>query len=668
VYEGKAKPRRARLPHEDLLSRPQSTTLITPHNQVSLFKHTLDPVGVGFAFLPESSGMRRFIKLDTGTVRRPYDHETREAAERFLAAKRTDYFPDFDSFSQALIRTTRYNEVMAGLYHELDSSCIIITQDNLSSRAAAQFLAAETREALVAREEKRRIFGEGTEEFKGDPESIEGYKVPLMYYLPHEPKNYHAYSPEEQEADKTEVQKIIDEKSYSEYFSRGDFSFLLIAPNPQEALALTWKGKPVMIEILQKGLFHIAEGLLKRASRGDLVSYLTTLTEELCFDPEDIPNRLPPHQTHLKPHLMKKSLRIAAEKGDLEAVRSLIAGGANVNQKNQYGKTPLLLAAKKGHLEIVNALLARGADVNQANGYGDTPLLLAAQNGRLAIVEALVTRGAKVNQATLRGGTPLLLAAQNGHLEIVNALLARGADVNQANGYGDTPLLLAAQNGPLKIVEALLERSANVNQPTRSGKTPLLIAAEKGRLKIVEALITGGANVNQKIGIESVLTWAVRNRHVSIVKALLTQGLDLNQKNPAGITPFMLAEGSGHPEIIREFIKHRIIKYIESLSKDTNYYRSFWGRHFGYNAGQKRAAAQALLRSMDGTQAPQALLTHKGALTSGRLGDIYKLYRKHFPRDQVETASLPPPTFTSAGAGAGAGAGAPSGGGSSPSS
>jgi hypothetical protein len=129
-----------------------------------------------------------------------------------------------------------------------------------------------------------------------------------------------------------------------------------------------------------------------------------------------------------------------------------------------------------------------------------------------------------------------------------------------------------------------------------------------------------------------------------------------------------LAERAGHAEVIREFIKHRLNQYIESLSTDPNYYRSFWGRHFGYNAGQKRAAAQALLRSMDGTQAPQALLTHKGALTSGRLGDIYKLYRKHFPRDQVETASLPPPTFTSAGAGAGAGAGAPSGGGSSPSS
>jgi ankyrin repeat protein len=344
-------------------------------------------------------------------------------------------------------------------------------------------------------------------------------------------------------------------------------------------------------------------------------------------------------------------------------VEALLARGADVNQANGYGGTPLLLAAEKGHLEIVTALLARDANVNQNNQYGNTPLLLAALKDHLKIVEALVIGGADVNQ-TIYGESLLAWAVLNRHVSIVEALVTRGADVNQKNQYGNTPLLLAAQNGPLKIVEALLERSANVNQPTRSGETPLLIAAEKGRLKIVEALITGGANVNQKIGIESVLTWAVRNRHVSIVKALLTQGLDLNQKNPAGITPFALAERAGHAEVIREFIKHRLNQYIESLSTDPNYYRSFWGRHFGYNAGQKRAAAQALLGSMAGTPAPQALLTHKGALTSGRLGDIYKLYRKHFPRDQVETASLPPPTFTSAGAVDGA----PSGGGPSPSS
>jgi ankyrin repeat protein len=311
----------------------------------------------------------------------------------------------------------------------------------------------------------------------------------------------------------------------------------------------------------------------------------------------------------------------------------------------------------------VEALLARGADVNQANGYGGTPLLLAAEKGHLEIVTALLARDANVNQTNQRGDTPLLLAAEKGHLEIVTALLARDANVNQNNQYGNTPLLLAALKDHLKIVEALVIGGADVNQPIY-GESLLAWAVRNRHVSIVEALVTRGADVNQTIYGESLLAWAVLNRHVSIVKALLTQGLDLNQKNPAGITPFALAERAGHAEVIREFIKHRLNQYIESLSTDPNYYRSFWGRHFGYNAGQKRAAAQALLGSMAGTPAPQALLTHKGALTSGRLGDIYKLYRKHFPRDQVETASLPPPTFTSAGAVDGA----PSGGGPSPSS
>jgi ankyrin repeat protein len=55
----------------------------------------------------------------------------------------------------------------------------------------------------------------------------------------------------------------------------------------------------------------------------------------------------------------------AAASGNTEAVRRLIAKGADVNHKHRdNGMTPLMAAAGAGHDEIVDALLAAGADIN----------------------------------------------------------------------------------------------------------------------------------------------------------------------------------------------------------------------------------------------------------------------------------------------------------------
>jgi ankyrin repeat protein len=56
----------------------------------------------------------------------------------------------------------------------------------------------------------------------------------------------------------------------------------------------------------------------------------------------------------------------AAANGSTEAVRRLIAKGADVNRKHrENGMTPLMAAAAAGHDEIVDALLAAGADIDQ---------------------------------------------------------------------------------------------------------------------------------------------------------------------------------------------------------------------------------------------------------------------------------------------------------------
>ena len=133
----------------------------------------------------------------------------------------------------------------------------------------------------------------------------------------------------------------------------------------------------------------------------------------------------------------------AAVENNLEAVKQLLAAGADVDAKVGgfiRGWTPLHFAARDGYKEIVELLIAEGANVNANNQYGYTPLHLATTKEVAAL---LISNGADVNAKIDEGWTSLHSAVANGHKEVVEVLIAKGADVNAKDDDGDTPLLYA---------------------------------------------------------------------------------------------------------------------------------------------------------------------------------------------------------------------------------
>ena len=128
-------------------------------------------------------------------------------------------------------------------------------------------------------------------------------------------------------------------------------------------------------------------------------------------------------------------LSVASEEGSEEAVRALIAAGADVNKASicEMGFTPLHIAAQRGSEPIARALIAAGADVNKAKacdgtpGSGFTPLIITAEFGFEPVARALIAAGADVNKANKFGVTPMRMAAQNGHEAVIRALVAAGA-------------------------------------------------------------------------------------------------------------------------------------------------------------------------------------------------------------------------------------------------
>ena len=136
------------------------------------------------------------------------------------------------------------------------------------------------------------------------------------------------------------------------------------------------------------------------------------------------------------------SLIVAAEDGNIEAVKQNLAEGVDVNTRSYIGESPLHGAATFGHKEIVELLIAKGADLNAKGGIidGTTPLHESASNGHWEVAEVLIAKGADVNAKQENGRTPLHTASHNGHKEVVELLISKGADLNAMHVTGGTPL------------------------------------------------------------------------------------------------------------------------------------------------------------------------------------------------------------------------------------
>src|SRR5262249_22031243 len=152
------------------------------------------------------------------------------------------------------------------------------------------------------------------------------------------------------------------------------------------------------------------------------------------------------------------------------------------------GNTPLILAARRaGNSRTVQLLLARGADVNDRNNGGISPIIAGAASGDIETVRSLLDAGANADdcpdpknpKAATNGDfrTPLMWAAFSNDVPMARLLLERGADPNRSTFFG-TPLTHAAWSDAFEVADLLIDRGANVNaRDSVAGFTPLHWAA-----------------------------------------------------------------------------------------------------------------------------------------------------------------------------------------------
>lgn len=303
---------------------------------------------------------------------------------------------------------------------------------------------------------------------------------------------------------------------------------------------------------------------------------------------------------------------------DVELVEALLANGARPDVTNRYGSSPLVEAVKTANVDLVEMLLEAGADVEAPNDDGQTALMLSARAGSLEVAELLVRHGANVNaRETWRGQTALMWAADARASDVVEFLIDRGAEVNvQALAHdwsvqitsepraqyrptgGLTPLLYAARSRCSVCAAAIVAAGADVNQPNPDGVTPVLVAFDNFSYDTASLLLENGANPH-------VQDWWGRTP--------LYAAVDMSSYNGANTGPAL-------PTIIDETTPRDIVGMLLEAGVDPNPQLNMLRPGRGGNSSRFRdslltTGATPLLRAAIGhdTEAVRALLEH-GAL------------------------------------------------------
>ena len=265
----------------------------------------------------------------------------------------------------------------------------------------------------------------------------------------------------------------------------------------------------------------------------------------------------------------------AIRSNDLARVRELSHDPSISKSADDKGITPLLYASAFGSLDAMRTLIDAGVDVNAAEPQGATPLHWAACDP--ARVKLLLEHGAKADPKTALGRTPLISASGcESAGESVRMFLEKGADVNARQDNGNTALYEATVAAGPRICRMLLAVGAKPDIVTKSGETPLMNAVGYGDVELVKMLIARGVPVNAKnissgkvrhgdIAMKELtaLMFAAPFGSPEMVKTLLEAGADVKMRDGRGMTPLMFAVASDNQDA-------RVVKLLMEHGSDVN--------------------------------------------------------------------------------------------------
>ncbi|NWY98150.1 MYPT2 phosphatase, partial [Loxia curvirostra] len=190
---------------------------------------------------------------------------------------------------------------------------------------------------------------------------------------------------------------------------------------------------------------------------------------------------------------------------NLDMVKFLVENGANVNQQDNEGWTPLHAVASCGYLNIAEYLISHGANVAAVNSEGEVPSDIAEEAAmKDLLLEQVKKQGVDLElsrkeeeQQMLQdarqwlnsgriedikqprtGATALHVAAAKGYSEVMRLLIQAGFNLNVQDNDGWTPLHAAAHWGVKEACSILAEALCDMDIRNKLGQTPFDVADE----------------------------------------------------------------------------------------------------------------------------------------------------------------------------------------------
>jgi ankyrin repeat protein len=254
-------------------------------------------------------------------------------------------------------------------------------------------------------------------------------------------------------------------------------------------------------------------------------------------------------------------LIVAVSQGNVGAVETLLAAGADLEAAEQIGFTALQAASNLDApaqvvSNVVTRLIRAGASLESRDAVRRTPLHQAAYDGKPVVTALLLAAGARIDAVGPDLRTPLQLAVVRGSREVVALLLAKGADTEWRDSFGCTALHYAVEVRARDLVKLLLGHGADVNAPTTRGSsigaTALMGSAHAGDLEIMKVLLDLGAQIEQadQHGFTALMV-AAGDGQVDAAKLLLERGAKLEAADQEGTTVFLRAAKSGQLEMVK---------------------------------------------------------------------------------------------------------------------
>jgi ankyrin repeat protein len=252
-----------------------------------------------------------------------------------------------------------------------------------------------------------------------------------------------------------------------------------------------------------------------------------------------------------KPEPLVSALCDAARSyGTVHQLKSLLNEGANIDGRNEDGKTALICAVLAGQLGNAEFLVMAGADRSacDAGGSGKPPLFHAIETENVAMIELLLQHGADIHQKH-PWGQPYFanVIAGKAAPKMIGWLLAHGADAGVKDTWDRTAVVLAVRKRKdhedcEEVVDILLKHGANPNSTDTDGTPLIYMCATRKHDKLVHRLLSAGADPSARdISGTPLLVTALKNNDQPLVRALLERGADPNAPDIYGTAPVIIA-------------------------------------------------------------------------------------------------------------------------------